>query len=41
VTVVNIGQLDLELYGTSTAQTDQIMTKILTTLLAPSPPASA
>ena len=39
-TVVNIGQLDLEVFGTSTAQTDQIMTKILTTLRGPNPSTS-
>jgi hypothetical protein len=36
VTVVNMGHLDLEVFGTSTAQTDKVMTKILTTLLGPS-----
>lgn len=36
----NLGSLDLEVWGTSTAQTDQIMTKILTTLRGPNPSAS-
>lgn len=36
----NRGSLDLSVFGTSTAQTDQIMTKILTTLLGPNPSAS-
>lgn len=40
VTAVTIQQLDLEVYGTSTAQTDQIMTRILTKLLGPNPPTS-
>ena len=40
VTVVDMGQLDLEVIGTSTAQTDQMMTKILAALLGPNPPTS-
>lgn len=40
VTVVDTGQLDLEVIGTSTARTDQMMTKILAALLGPNPPTS-
>lgn len=36
----NMGSLDLEVWGASAAQTDQVMTKILTTLRGPNPSAN-